>query len=361
MGSHSGLVPLSKAVAAAWDGNFQKVEMTGETPAAFAKAGRRLRKFFASPPAQPEWETIRDKWSPFYSAKAWRLEQAIIQTVKNSSPDIVFLECIEDQYFCLAQERGSWHKTRLVGMSHQAPAWWRSYHARPEIVSSLDLLVVVASGTKSWWEQYIAPEKIHFLPHGVDADFFMALPVAPERIARGGSLRVVFSGFWLRDFQTLAKVVGLADQQNLDVTFDLIVPIHARKTEGCHQLDRSPRVRWHADLSDIELRNAYLQADLLLLTLTDSTANNGLLEGMACGLPAIVTDVGGVRDYANEQFADFVRPGDAVEIINLLKERGADKNRLARRGALARAHVEKHLSWDRVASGFAGILNNLDN
>jgi glycosyltransferase involved in cell wall biosynthesis len=121
----------------------------------------------------------------------------------------------------------------------------------------------------------------------------------------------------------------------------------------------SPRVRWHADLPDEELRRIYRQSDLLVLPLCDCTANNALQEGLACGLPVIVTDVGGVRDYANEQFADFVRPGDAAGFIERLKDCIAHKDKLVARGASARTFVEQQLSWKKVAARYAAMLRSL--
>ena len=365
MGGHSGLAPFSNAVAACWGEGFQRVAISHniapKTPTVFARLVRKLRPLPAPAQTKPAWEQNRDLGSPFYGERGWGLEQAISRQVAQTAPAFVMLECIEDQFFGLAEERKKWTQTKLVGMTHQPPAWWRLHHRRPEIVQSLDLLLVLASGVKSFWSQYLPPEKIAFLPHGVDTAFFTPLNPGAEESESNQPLRVVFSGQWLRDFETLAAVIKQADQQALNMTFDLIVPRHVRNTPACYQMAMSPRVRWQANLSDEELRQAYQQADVLLLPLTDATANNGLLEGMACGLPVIVTDVGGVRDYANEQFADFVRPGDVVEIIKLLKKSPLDKAGMSRRGTLARDHVEANFSWDMVAKTFVSILNDLSD
>ena len=285
MGGSSGLAPLSREVAARWGEGFRRAEIPAIKTTLATKAGRRLRKLFYPPTDNTEWLEIRDKWSPFYRENAWRLEKAISQQVGETTPDFVFLESIEDQLFLLSQERKTWPKTRLAGITHQPPAWWRLHHRRPEMVSSLDLLVVYASGIKSFWAQYIDPAKIVFLPYAVATEFFVPLKPGAKPPAPDQALRVVFSGQWLRDFETLAEVVKMAGQQAFNVTFDLIVPHSARQKQECYQMAMSPKVRWHAQLSDEELRATYQQADVLLLTLTDAGANSALLEGMACGLP----------------------------------------------------------------------------
>jgi glycosyltransferase involved in cell wall biosynthesis len=301
-----------------------------------------------------------EKENPFYGENFWRLERQIDEMVAQLSPFAVMLESIDEQLFLLAKEKARWPRTRLVGVSHQPPAWWRLNHARPDIVSALDLLVVVASTVRPYWEQFLDKKRIRVIPHGVDVEFFF--PSESERKLSSGDedLRVVFCGQWLRDFETMRAVVANADQLNLPLHFEMVVPRQSRGNEACYRMAMSHRVRWHSDLTDEDLRSVYRHSDLLLLPLLDSTANNGLLEGMACGLPVIVTDVGGVRDYAKENFADFVLPGDASGIIKILQGYLNRRDKLAARGRAARAYAEDHHSWRKIAGEYITALQTLD-
>ena len=53
-----------------------------------------------------------------------------------------------------------------------------------------------------------------------------------------------------------------------------------------------PNTRCHAGLSDEQLLALYQSADIGVMPVIDCTANNGLLEMMATGLPVVMTDIG---------------------------------------------------------------------
>jgi glycosyltransferase involved in cell wall biosynthesis len=352
-GAHSGLVPLLNALQARLP-RMQTVQ---------APAPRIVRRVVTAIsrrliPTPPEWSEIQ-RLSPFYSERSWQVEHAIGDIVQRSAVDAVILPAIEEQLSVLSSERPKWPRTRLLGISHQPEAWWRFRHGRPQYVASLDALVVVSSAVLQYWEQFISSDRLHVIHHGVDSNFFCPLEGEAKPSSRDGILRLVFSGFWLRDFQALERIISAIDDLALAVRFELIVPRHVRDTEVFYRIAQSPRVAWHADLSDEELRAQYRNADLLLLPLLDCTANNSLLEAMSCGLPVLISDVGGVRDYANESFASFVSRKDKDGMVDFIRSCCQQPQLLLARGAAARQHVEAKLSWDRIAGEYLALLNRL--
>ena len=74
----------------------------------------------------------------------------------------------------------------------------------------------------------------------------------------------------------------------------------------------------------------YQGADLLLLPLIDATANNTLLEGLACGLPVLASDLTGVRDYAPDSHTLYASSAD--EMVEHLAAVCAGKHELIRHG-----------------------------
>ena len=83
--------------------------------------------------------------------------------------------------------------------------------------------------------------------------------------------------------------------------------------------------------------------------LLECTANNVLLEAMACGKPIVSTDLQGVRDYVNDNCALLTEkdnPASLAEAIISL----ADDDATRRKMALASRTLANQFSWEKVAA-----------
>jgi glycosyltransferase involved in cell wall biosynthesis len=305
----------------------------------------------------PEWLAIRDSALPLYTHEAWRMEMALCKAADANPPDLIVVEGADEHFYKVAAARSRWPHTRLIGINHQTPGWLRLHQKRLDVAKALDALVVFSSEAKAFWDPILGSGKTHLLHHGVVTEFFC--PAAKPAPPAAAPLRVIFCGYWLRDFRTLTEVARAVETAGHNIVFDLVVPYKARETESMYRLARSPLVRWHAGLTDEDLRDLYRQSDLVLLPLLDATANNALLEGMACGLPIVATDVGGVRDYVTPEFADLVPPDDPGAIVALLARYVSVRSTLAPRGQAARRHAETMLPWTETAARFDALLHAL--
>lgn len=184
-------------------------------------------------------------------------------------------------------------------------------------------------------------DRIDVTLHGVDTDHFRP-PAAPR--ATGGPLRLLIVGFTERDHAFAAQVMrSLRDEPvHLDVLTD---------AEGGAHYEGVARTTLHPRLGDDALLAAYRAADLLFMPLLDCTANNAVLEAMACGTPVMANDVGGIREYADNG-TNLVMPGKDVDawraaLLPFVRDPGL----LAARREATRAWAGR-FAWPAVAAQF---------
>jgi glycosyltransferase involved in cell wall biosynthesis len=251
---------------------------------------------------------------------------------------------------------------KTIGTAHQPAGWWRLAHPYPHSIAALDALIVPASREVSYFEQYL-PGRVFYIPHGIDTEFFRPPQQATESQIPAKSPRCVFSGKHLRDLDTLAEIIDRVLAINPGIGFDMILPRESRdrSNPSLIRIARHEQVCWHAKLSDEQLRELYQKATMLVLPIIDCTANNALLEAIACGLPVISNAVGGLHDYTRDSFADLLPIGDVDGFVNAILRLADDPLEQQQRSKAARSFVEQHLTWTQIARQTIEIYNKVLN
>lgn len=233
-------------------------------------------------------------------------------------------------------------QVRTVASFHQPPDLLAQL-LDPAVLSGLDHVVLMSPSQRAFFEDRLAADRISVILHGVDTDFFHP-PAQPEPRSRP---RCITVGHWLRDW----PLVRAAAEGLPAVDFHVVSP---RETG----LEDLPNVRLHRGVGDEMLALLYRQADLLFLPLTDSTANNSLLEGLASGLPIVSTDLPAVRAYLPGDEALLTPIGDADAAIAAVQRLLDDPALRTRKGLAAHARAEA-LSWPRVAAQYESLFASL--
>jgi glycosyltransferase involved in cell wall biosynthesis len=193
----------------------------------------------------------------------------------------------------------------------------------------------------------IPESRVRVTPLGVDTHFFCP-DHAPRKIE--APLRGLIMGSTERDHAFMASVMRMLPSglMELCVRTDLV---NERFYEGV------PGVRMLPALSDETIVEAYRSADLLLMPMTDCTANNAILEAMACGTPVMANRIGGIPEYVDATSC-FITEGKVLEDwVERIKQLARSREDLASRRAAVRAWGER-FDWDHMAVHFRNLYRD---
>ena len=253
---------------------------------------------------------LRKTAGPWYNSQALKKELQIIPNYIIRSNRIYHFLYGEDSYHYSGYFNLRKSNKNVVTFHHPSKKF-DCIMPNKKHLKKIDALVVICSQQANYFSNLVEGNKIHQVPHGIDTEFFHPVKIE-KKIEQKNCL---FVGTHLRDFKTLKKVIEKVNCMKNKIHFTIVTDKqHFNELSGLENTHLLEKIR------EVELLNLYRESDVLLLPITDCTANNTLLEAMACGLPIITNNVGGVRDYANNKCAVFIEQGDAdLMVAQLIK------------------------------------------
>ncbi|MDR0797760.1 MAG: glycosyltransferase family 4 protein, partial [Nitrososphaerota archaeon] len=211
-----------------------------------------------------------------------------------------------------------------------------------------------------------SPSSVEVLYNGVDLDRFKPLPKVKEETRRKiGVLRdekVVFTVrrlVYKNGIDTFIDAASIVIKKNPNVVF--IVAGKGPDMASIHMQIESmgleKNIKLAGFVADDDLPLFYNMADLFVLP---SKTGEGLplvaLEAMACGLPVVATDVGGISEILVNGFGKLVPANNpealAEAIVEFISTNIVCCDKL-------RAVVEERFSWDRNVGRLTEIYEEL--
>lgn len=238
-----------------------------------------------------------------------------------------------------------WKKSpkNIIGTIH----WPTPRRIPPRMLENLKRLssaIILSKCNLEFYESLIGQNRVKFIHHGVDTEFFY--PAKAESIE---SKHIMFTGQNGRNTMMLYRVLTRLIERHPQLHFDLLVRREIRNVEGLSQLLNHPNVSWYENLTDEELLHLYQESYLLLLPMNDMSANNAIVEALACGLPVVTTDVGGIRDYGGGSLYLVIPNNDDDKMIDLVEQYLAKPTWRSEISRKCREFAEQNLAWPIIA------------
>ena len=237
-----------------------------------------------------------------------------------------------------------------------------------QVLKEADKIIVVSNATRNYVLSLGAePEKTEVLHNGVDLDRFKPLPEVKDEMRKKLSIsekacvaltvrRLVYKN----GIDTLLESAEIAVKENSNLVFVVVGegPDFEEVKAKIAQLGIQRNFRLTGFVSDEDLPFYYNVADLFVLP---SKSGEGLplvaLEAMACGLPVIATDVGGILEVISEDYGKLVPPNLPISLAEGILEFSCKD--LAMLKKKLRTIMEQKYSWERNVKKLEKIYEEL--
>jgi glycosyltransferase involved in cell wall biosynthesis len=228
---------------------------------------------------------------------------------------------------------------------------WRKRRYAAEI-DIADRIIIVSSYHRRTFELAgVDPERLFMAPFGVDLDLF-----SPRADVHEGPFRVLFCG----QITQRKGISYLVDGFKRAALGNAELVLAGRPFGTRHPWIDEPRVRHINAVPRPQLVEVYRSADVIVLPSLIEGFPSTPLEGMACGLPAIVSEHTFGHDVIEEGVDGWVVPiRDSDSIAEKLRLLYEDPDRRRRMGMAARRKAEQ-FTWTRygesLRSGIAPLV-----
>jgi glycosyltransferase involved in cell wall biosynthesis len=200
-----------------------------------------------------------------------------------------------------------------------------------------------------------AGDRIHFLPHGIDAELFSPA-CAADSTERSTTDQVTQSVLFFAHIKqwkgifTLIEAFPAVARECPDTKLVIAGdgPDMSEARRRATSLDCAAQVEFLGRQERVDAPALYRNCSVYCLPSFGEPYATTVIEAMSCGKPLVVTDAGGLPHMISKEGAICIPAGDAVVLSKALVELLRDPERRAAMGRHNRDLVERTMSWDRV-------------
>lgn len=214
------------------------------------------------------------------------------------------------------------------------------------------------------WEamQYgLDPAKAWVIRPAVDPTFFCP---PQEKPALGGTFHIVSTGslIWRKGYEYALFAVRKLVDAGIPVSYEIIGdgPEKQRVLFTIDDLQLHGHVHLPGKLSPQQVRDRLQLADVFLLSSLSEGISNAVLEAMACGIPVVTTDCGGMREAVSDGVEGFIVPlRDTDLMAQRLRTLWEDRDLRGRMGYAGRQRILREFTLDRQINQFLSMYRSV--
>ena len=198
------------------------------------------------------------------------------------------------------------------------------------------------------------------IPNGIDAARFTPAVDGARRTTQGLELLTVARLVRRKGLEDLLEAVAHLRELPVRLTIQGAGPDADTLQRLAVRLGVADRVVFSGFRLREHLPEVYRAADLFVLPSHAESFGLAVLEAMACGLPVIVTAVGGMVEYVQPGVHGLlVPPGDPRALAEAIAHLERDPETRRQMGARNAALVRQRFLWSHVAAAYAHVYARL--
>lgn len=193
----------------------------------------------------------------------------------------------------------------------------------------------------------------------VDADFF----TPGEKRGKNGVFKIISTGslIWRKGYEYALMAVKSLIDANLAVSYTIAGdgPEKQRVLYTIEDLNLQEHVSLAGKIPPEKVREYLRASDVFLLSSLSEGISNAVLEAMACGLPVVTTDSGGMREAVTDGVEGFVVPvRDPESMAGRIKTLASGPSKMKHFEEAARKKVMERFRLDRQIKQFAEMFES---
>lgn len=206
------------------------------------------------------------------------------------------------------------------------------------------------------------PEKARIIRPAIPVNSFV--PALDQKKNRDGKFRVVTTGslIWRKGYEYALMAIRRLLDSKVPVRFEIIGDGQEwqRILFTIQDLGLEKYVTLYGQLAEEAVRDRLQQADVFLLSSLSEGISNAVLEAMACGIPVVTTDCGGMREAVRDGVEGFVVPVRDAEAMARSMEKLHNNPDLAKRmGEAGRNRVLQEFDIRRQIREFMELFHSI--